>query len=416
MEKYLIKYLLENEQDDLIRKYIEYSRVELDWFIYNYGDHISKTHCRDQSHNFRKKKIQLAQNWSARINYHKSQFGLENIFSCVLVPDLQSDYNFYSSVLQPVRFTNIIGGNKAIRLRKRKNIIVYKGEFLDLLNKNYIEEWESYKSVFLKEISPYSFKGAFFPTDQYFEDKYLMDIFKELGIPTFIFVHGLPGVYSLDLENRSDYLMVWGQRMKEHYINTGFNQNKIYVTGNRHYSQIDYNQKLRNELDDVLVIPPSDLLWHQNTWGEPILMDRSMSILYLYQVEKELKKIGVNHARFRVHPSINSSWTYSFLDHDFYTIDKMPLSKSLSEATMVIGAASTVLLDAIIAGVNYVMYEPQENGKCSIGLDAIPPFDGGDNIEVAKNTVELNSLLKERYVIEPKKLKGYIEPFNKLLS
>lgn len=46
IEKYLINYLKDNSTNLLTKKYLDYFKVELDWFIYNYGDHVSTTHRR----------------------------------------------------------------------------------------------------------------------------------------------------------------------------------------------------------------------------------------------------------------------------------------------------------------------------------------------------------------------------------
>ena len=41
MEQYLINYLRENSTDLLVKKYVEFFKIELDWFIYNYGEIIN---------------------------------------------------------------------------------------------------------------------------------------------------------------------------------------------------------------------------------------------------------------------------------------------------------------------------------------------------------------------------------------
>ena len=413
MEKYLVKYLLENEQDELRKKYIEFSKIELDWYIYNYGDQISKTHKRNQIWNIKGQCIKLIQDISSLMNYRKVEACKKNVFSSdIYISSLSSEYNYYSSLIKPSGFYNIIGDKTSYYLRHKKSNIIATGTFLDLLEHDYISKWEKYGEILRDRFRQYDFRGAFFQTDQYFESKYFIDIFKDLGVPTFIFVHGLPATYHTDIDNRSDYIMVWGERMKDHYIKAGFNREKVIVVGNRRYSHINYQAALKNNFNDVLVIPPSDLLWHQDTWGEPILMDRSMSILYLYEVEKVLKKLGVNHARYRVHPSVKPTWTYQFLDHDFYSIDKDNLSTSLNKASMVIGSASTMLLDTIAAGVNYIMYEPQEDGRSMLRAKLVPPFDGEDGLEIARTEDDLYSLLKSGYIIDSYKLKGYLEPFN----
>ncbi len=413
MERYLINYLYKTENNKLVKKYIEYFKVELDWFIYNYGDHMSKTHCRNQKFNLRRRIIDNLQYFNAII---KKRSNIDqrkpNIFSCVSVPFLEGDYNVYCSILQPIRFTNIIGDVRAVNIVRKIRKIINNGSFKKLIDPVFIGELEKFRTELKRELSAYSFKGAFFPTDQYFEDKFLIEIFRELGVPTFIFMHGLPASYTPELDSRSDYLLLWGEKMKECYIRCGFDPKKILVSGCRKiYNNVPVNQ-LRNSYEDVLIIPSSSVLWHQDTWDEPRLIDRSMGVLYLYQVENTLKKIGVTKARFRVHPSISARWTSTFLDMDFYTVDKLPLSESLEKATLVIGATSTVLFDALSSGVNYLIYEPQENSINMLRYPVVPPFNGEDNVPVAMTEDELFSHLQRGVCTDINLLNDYISPFD----
>lgn len=409
MEKYLIKYLLDNEPDSLRRKYIDYYKTEMDWFIYNYGEHMSKTHQRKQPHD-------LFGYFTRYCQYFKSLWTEPicddkiNILTKFSVPELGKTYRFYSSLLTPNGYDNIIGDFKTIKYREKKQNIINNGCIWDFLTPDFIKESEELKESLRKQFERYNFKGLFLHTDQYSETKMLIDIFKSMNIPSFIFVHGLPGPYSLDIDNRSDYLLVWGSRMKEHYVNAGFDPGKVIVIGNRKYTV--FKEVTRNSFDDVLVIPPSAVLWHQYTWGNPVLIDRSAGILYLHQVEKVLRKMGIKKARYRVHPSLKKEWTDQFIDHDFYIIDHQPLGDSLAHATMVIGSASTVLFDALASGVNYIMYEPQENGKSILGDNLIPPFDGKDGILVGRNETELENMLKDRYRIPHENLQQYMQPFS----
>jgi hypothetical protein len=252
----------------------------------------------------------------------------------------------------------------------------------------------------------------FLYTDQYFESKYLIEIFKILKKPSFIFSHGLPAIYSLEVDNRSDYLMVWGERMKQNYVNIGFDSNKIFVVGNARYIKIKKTQKLRNTLDNVLIIPCSSLLWHQNEWNTPTLIDRSMIILYLYEVQHVLEGLGVKHARYRPHPSINSKWVNGFIDNNFYQTDKDSLNVSLGKSSLVIGAASTVFLEALMFGVNYIVYEPSENGVNMMRGRLIPPFDGSEGVEIARSKSKLKYLIKNNYQVNIDVLDGYMKPLD----
>lgn len=411
MERYLQKYLLDNETDPLRKKYIEYFKIEMDWFIYNYGEHISKSH--------QKKQPNGVMGWLYRFKQDvcslQTKFvdnGKSNILSKYILPELTDNYNFYSSILTPNGSNNIIGSLEAIRFRERKQRIINAGRFFDFLDKDFIEKTEKLKFSLKSQFESYNFKGGIFHTDQYFDTKFLIDIFKEMQIPTLLLLHGLPSSYCLDLDNRTDYLCVWGGRIKDHYINAGFDASKIYVTGNRKYSKIPKEMNLRNSYDDVLVIPPSAVLLHQNTWGVPTLIDRSVGALYLHMLEKVLKKLGIKKARYRIHPSLDKAWTHQFVDSGFYTVDDKPLTESLNKATLVIGSASSMLFDAIAHGVNYIMFEPQEEGRSLLGEKLIPPFDGADGLLVAKDLDDLENMLRTKFQNTFESVNGYIEPFN----
>ena len=123
--------------------------------------------------------------------------------------------------------------------------------------------------------------------------------------------------------------------------------------------------------------------------------------------------MGVKQARFRPHPSISSDWVYGFLDQDFYKIDKDSLKKSLSKATVVIGATSTVFLQALTEGVNYIVFEPNENGENLIRSKLVPPFDGSDSfVQIANNENDLFMMIKDHYQTNSLIIEKYIAPFN----
>lgn len=321
--------------------------------------------------------------------------------------------NTISSIFQPVGLKQILGDRNSIHFLRHKAKIIAKGVFNELYNEDMYSYLESLKIEIVEEYKLYNFKALLLYTDQYFESKYLIDIFKVLKKPSFIFSHGLPGIYSLEVDNRSDYLMVWGEKIKQNYINAGFDPNKIVVTGNPKYTCVNKVENLRNTLGDILVIPCSSLLWHQDTWGNPQLIDRSMVVLYLYEVQRVLLKLGIKRARFRPHPSINRNWVYGFLDHNFYIMDNDKLTKSLLKSTLVIGATSTVFLEALMLGVNYLIYEPQEDNKNIMRCKTVSPFDGSDpEVNVIYTEQELEYAIRNKYQVNVNILDGYMEPLN----
>ncbi len=239
-------------------------------------------------------------------------------------------------------------------------------------------------------------------------------MFKKLERPSIYYVHGLPAIYT-EFDNATDYLMVWGERMKQNYINIGFEPDKIKVIGCHKYINTEVsNDGLRNSLENVLVLPCASNLMIQCQWDTPRLIDRSMVVLYLYQVQNVLMKFGVKHARFRPHPSMDKEWVYGFLDQNFYKMDKEPLLASLNQSSLVIGATSTTFLEALMAGVNFLFYEPVDEhgaGLCSVPL--VPPFDGSvKNFSIARTEDDLEYMIRDKYLSDPKVIDGYIQPLD----
>lgn len=418
MERYLINYIKENASDEIVRKYVDFFKVELDWYIYNYGEHISRRHHREYKGTLKEKVYQKVQDLSALYGKFPYRNGYKNILSSVFFPDktlLPSlGFNAFSSIFQPVGKSRIIGDRKSLYIKNRIKRNLSKGSFSDLYNRDLFCSLEELQAQILNTYREIDLRGLLLFTDQYFASKYLIDIFRQMNRPSMVFSHGLPAIYSKDVDNRSDYLMVWGERIKENYVRAGFNPDKIKIVGNVKYKEVPVVQELKNSLDNILVIPCSSVLWHQHEWGTPQLVDRSMVVLYLYQVQRVLQRFGVKHARFRPHPSIDYSWVYGFLDKNFYEVDNQSLFDSIHSSTLVIGATSTSFLETLMEGVNYLLYEPTDEKGCGlIRFKKAPPFDGSiPDLNIAETEAELEYMIRNKYQTPSNILDGYMQPLD----
>lgn len=269
--------------------------------------------------------------------------------------------------------------------------------------------------LFLDQLTEYykylNLKALVVPNDTSFFELINIEVFKRLKKPTFIFLHGLPGRYNIYDENETDYLVVWGKKIKENYVNAGFNPDKIIISGHPIYQKFS-NNTLRNDLSDVLVLSRS--LSGLQCRDKVRLYDQGNAIIYLCSVEKALKSLGVKKVRLRVHQSENLDWYYKFIDKDFFIPDTNVLEESLSRSTLVIGPTSTVFLEALYYGVNYLVYEPVIEGKDLSGYNPVPPFDGSDNkVPVAKDEKSLSQMLIKGEIVDKSALSDYIDiPFN----
>lgn len=419
MDTYLINYLIDTADDELSKKYIDFFKVELDWQLYISETHMSKNYFRDRKKTLKEELLTLYQYANAVVFFkNRTASNSSKILSTVYFPnkkqfsDLQIES--YSPVWHPVGKTNIYGDLKTLNWHKNIQKRIRHDAFHVFLETQFHTKLEQFQQHLLKHYTQQDFSALFLYTDQYFYSKFSIDIFKKMDRPSFIFTHGMPGIYNLEVDNRADYLMVWSEKIKQNYIKAGFQESKLKVVGHPRYSNIPKDIPLRSGLTDVLVIPVSSVTWHQHTYGEPVVNDASRVILYLYKVQKVLQSLGVKKARYRSHPSINQSWIHSCLDPNFYVFDTEPLSASLQRSCLVIGSNSTVVLEALLQGVNYLAFDPKdEQGVNMSGYTSVPPFDGSEEkLMLAENETELEKMIKANAMTNYSLVNDYIQEFD----
>lgn len=245
------------------------------------------------------------------------------------------------------------------------------------------------------------------PFDMPFWERLMISVFKKMGKPSFIFLHGLPARYNTIDDNLSDYLLVWGNQIKKNYIKSGFSAEKILVVGHPNYPKYPLG-KLRWGLDNILVLTQS-LNGAQHS-DRIRLADRGHLISYLMSIQHVLIQLGVQSVRLRPHPSENGSWYFNYIDPHFFKLDPLPLAESLKTASLVIGGASTVLLESIAYGVNYLVYNPVLENNTVYGFPNVLPFDGSDSrIPVALTESDLMQHLRTHAHIDPTCWSDYVQ-------
>ncbi|AXB55381.1 hypothetical protein [Flavobacterium fluviale] len=419
MQKYLIKYLKENSESELSKKYIDFLKVELDWHIYNSERHIANVCHRDRKITLKQKITDLYKYSNALLSSNSvKESDKLNVLTAVNFSNKNSFSDFgiklYSPIWSALGKNNISGNYTSLKFHLKIQNLIRNEDFYLYLNKELHKELESYQSHFIEQYTKNDFRALFLSTDEYFYSKYFIDVFKKMDRPSFVFSHGLPGLYSRDVDHRADYLMVWSEKIKNNYINAGFDKSKVKVIGSSKFANLPKSKILRSSLTDVLVIPISSANWHQYGYDNIVLTDKSMIVLYLYQVQNVLKKLGIKKAKYRPHPSVNKEWIHAFLDHDFYICDQEDLQTSLDKSTLVIGSTSTVLFEALMNGVNYVVFEPKdENGINMAAFKTVPPFDGSEKkIVIANDETELEKVLKFNAVTDYNVIFEYIQDFD----
>ena len=403
MDKYLIKYLIETADDELSKKYIDFFKVELDWHTYISETHMSEPYHRDNKAGTTEKLKKIYQYTDAIVKTKNSNTNKSKVLSTLKVPQsymkpfIKLGLEYYSPIWHPLGKKNIFGDYKTLKWHKNIQDRIRNAEFHSFLDKNFHKDLEEFQQYFLNQYKEQDFKALFLYTDQYFYSKYFIDVFKKLNKPSFVFTHGLPGIYSKAIDNRSDYLMVWSEKIKANYINAGFDSNKIHVVGHPIHYNLEKEKFLKSDTSNILVIPVSSITWHQHEYDNTVVNDVSMVVLYLYKVQKVLAKLGIKNARYRPHPTINKKWIKPFLDPDFYILDNEPLELSLKKSSLVIGANSTIVLEALMQGINYIAFDPKDEGGLNMtGYKSVPPFDGSEEkLVMATNEEELEKYIKD---------------------
>lgn len=251
-------------------------------------------------------------------------------------------------------------------------------------------------------------KALFIPYDSAIFESIAINTTKKIGKKSFLPIHGLPANYSKNYDNKTDYLLVWGEQIKKNYINCGFDEKKIIVSGHPNYSvNLCTKEELKFSLEKILVInkPMGDTsLTYKD---EMIRLHREHCLLYLFSLQKVLKKIGVYNVRLRIHPSERSEWYEQFIDTRFYEIDKLNLHDSINNSSLLIGPTSSVFLESIYYNTNYIVYEPSLMNNFHNFL--APPFDKTDiRVPVAFNEEELIKIIKDKKKVDKSFLYEYI--------
>lgn len=284
---------------------------------------------------------------------------------------------------------------KSNRLKKK----FAEANFVDLVSDEFVAEVKAYQQEFRAFIIQNNIIGLFVAHDIGFFEKLAISTFREVGRPTFVFVHGLQFWLNEFDFNRTDYLVVWGEASRLDFIQHGVPEKKIIVSGHPQYRKKDISE-LRFSFERVLVlgnalngISPSD---------EYALTDRSNCIYHVKLVQDCLKRIGVKSALLRPHPSENAAWYQQNTDPTFYTIDADSIDETLDKSTLVIGPTSTVLLDALNHQVNYVVFNPEDRFGKNVNGFRTPSFFNGSNpkIPVAKTIKELEEILLNKRSID----------------
>jgi len=263
------------------------------------------------------------------------------------------------------------------KLNRRSIKYLFSKEFKSILLQ--------FEAELIKGFRNYNVSAVIFPNDMAFFENFTIKVAKRYHIPSFVYLHGLPARYNDVDDNRADYLVVWGNGLKKEYINAGVQSDKVLTLKHPTYSNFKQTT-LTSTLDHVLVLtkPISGVPCIST---ELVLPKRSIILYYLELVKENLQRLGVTKANLRLHPSESKAFYADNLVDDFFTINESSKQEALSAASLIIGPSSTMLLDAIKAGKNYILFDPILNGNTLEGIPLVKPFTGDSFIQLS-NTFE----------------------------
>lgn len=334
--------------------------------------------------------------------------------------NFKADFPFKSIELFDFSFLNSEEYENDIKLISEVDNILQKEGLGYLLSLEMNEKINRLKESLFRIYSDKRIKAFFTYADCDFWSRILLLVFKKLNKPTFLYVHGMPGVYK-SIYNRSDFLLVWSEKMKENFENAGISKEKMILYQNKKYTgKITPLKKM--DLENVVV------LGHTMPGADPCGIKTNsfqrnfgISLLYADLVKNVLLKLGVKKAVLRPHPSENLSWYMKNVDTLFYSIDTFSSDvECLQKASLVIGPSSTMLINSLYHGVPYILFEPIFNGEEVSIFNLVPPFDGTDSyVPLCRTEDDLYSAIKDQKYVNQELLCGYnttVDEYDKLID
>ncbi len=279
--------------------------------------------------------------------------------------------------------------NISIRLyliTKRIQKKLDNSQFNYLISKEFINLINEYYTVLKNECVLNSYDALILRSYNSFFEKVSTKIFRELGKPVIFWHHGgVPANYDTSHQDRADYFVLMGKKQVDHFIKMGYEKSKFLVSGHPFYNKVPSHLKFN--LSNILVITKAPA--GASPLESEIHDSRGNAIMYLYSIQRVLKSFGIQSARVRPHPSENYSWYKKMIDTSFYIMDNEELKNSLKNSTLVIGPISTVIIDSLYHGINYVLYEPIIDNGTILGNPITPPLDGKDKNFPTAHTEEM---------------------------
>ncbi len=372
--KYIVPYLQNKISNPTIADAL---KQDIERRYYHYGNHFKSPF---ENNNFKFKE-------SLKINLRRLLVDLKSRLFILSMPQDSIISNAYVSAGQTVNSSKfnfvrppwsssmsnkIYGDLSLIQLCERFKQTLNNAALIEFLSNDFLEEANTLYQMLENYYNNPKIVAGLFPYDIGFFECISIDILKKLKKPSVVYLHGIPGVYEQDLYTRGEHLFVYGNQIKENFKLVEYPQSNIHVVG--YPIEINCTNNLKNSFDNILVLGMSMPGSHFSD-RTPELYDRGHLIYFPYIIQDVLQGLGVKSATFRPHPSERIEWYLQHIDSNFYKVDSGErITTAISKSTLVIGPTSSVALEAIALGVNFICFEPFDIYRKWL----VPPYDGTD--------------------------------------
>ncbi len=199
----------------------------------------------------------------------------------------------------------------------------------------------------------------------------IVRVAQQLGIKTFVITHGITVTKELLVNQIAEFIVVYGEGMKENFVNDNVDSNRIVIIGNPFFDdyfkiKVNNHKNKQNSYNRILIL--------QHPSAIPRINSKENSDLkYIQILKKFLKSVECKEIIFKIHPGLQRKEYFEYLLNelqlDWEIVKNRDIKDLIKNSDIVIGPASTAAMEALILGKDYyyVNLEP---------MNYLPPFDG----------------------------------------
>lgn len=221
------------------------------------------------------------------------------------------------------------------------------------------------------------------PFDSAYLQQMVIEAAQQLRIPSIVMLHGLPGTYHRGgSSSRADYLMVWGPAIANKFVQMGKSPEAVFTVGFPGYAIYHPSSRQRSAAKRTILLLTNPL------GNGTALAAEDDSEIYLFYILSTLMDLPGIQLLLRPHPSESAGYYVQFLASHHFTgvrvVARESIARLLDQADLVIGPISTVLIEALAAGVPVMCVNFSK-------VKYPAPFDGNWDVPVISDTTALRA-------------------------